>query len=89
VKELNTYPTRQKTVGYLDEAASTSPQWAQALQLLPDAHSEPSIVSWSVMRWALEDAMVQLFNPQYSADQIPALLVKLDSVAEELFSQVH
>jgi ABC-type glycerol-3-phosphate transport system substrate-binding protein len=89
VKELDTYPTRQKTVGYLDEAASTSPQWAQALQLLPDARSEPSIVSWSVMRWALEDAMVQLFNPQYSADQIPALLVKLDSVAAELFSQVH
>ena len=41
------------------------------------------------MRWALEDAMAQLFNPQYSADQIPALLEKLDSVAAELFSQVH
>lgn len=89
VKELKTYPTRQNTLSYLSEAVRASPQWAQALKLLPDARSEPSLASWSVVRWALEDATAQLFNPQFSADQIPSLLENLDSVAAEVFSQVR
>jgi ABC-type glycerol-3-phosphate transport system substrate-binding protein len=89
VKELETYPTRQSTMGYLSEAASASPQWTEALGLLPDAHSEPSLASWSVMRWALEDAIAQLFNPQFGADQISSMLENLDSLAEEIILQVR
>ena len=89
VKELETYPTRKNTLSYLNEAISTSPQWVQALELLPDAHSEPSLASWSVVRWTLEDASAQLFNLQFSADQIPSLLGNLDSVAAEIFGQVR
>jgi hypothetical protein len=73
----------------MDGSAVNSPQWAQALNLIPDAHSEPSLASWSVMRWALEDVITQLFAPQFGADQIPALLEKLDSVAAEIYSQVQ
>ena len=87
VQELETLPARQSTLNYL--SAGDNPQWAQALSLLPDAHSEPSLASWSVMRWALNDAMSELVNPQFSADQIPALLENLDSVASEIFSQVR
>ena len=76
-------------MGYLTETAVDSPQWIQALELLPDVHSEPSLASWSMMRWALEDVMAQLFDPQFDADQIPSLLEKLDSVADEIYSQVH
>jgi multiple sugar transport system substrate-binding protein len=89
VKELETYPTRQSTLSYLSEAAATSPQLAEALNLLPEAHSEPSLASWSVVRWTLEDAAAQLFNLQFSADQIPSLLENLDSVAAEIFGQVR
>ncbi len=89
VKELETYPTRQSTLSYLSEAASTNPQWAQALALLPDARSEPSLASWSVMRWALEDATAQMFNPQFGADQIPSMLENLDSLAWEIIIQVR
>jgi ABC-type glycerol-3-phosphate transport system substrate-binding protein len=89
VKVVETYPTRLSTLSYLTKAVSASPQWADALRLLTDARSEPTEVSWSVMRWALEDAMTQLFNPQFAASQIPSLLVNLDSVASEIFSQVR
>jgi ABC-type glycerol-3-phosphate transport system substrate-binding protein len=89
VKVLETYPASQSTLSYLGEAVRLNPKWAESLDLLPDAHSEPSIASWSVMRWALEDATTQLFNPQFSADQIPALLENLDSVAAEIFTQVR
>jgi len=89
VKALETYPTRQSTLDYLVEVASDNPQWFEAMELLPDAHGEPSLASWSVMRWALEDVMRQLFGPQFAADQIPALLEELDNVADEIYSQVY
>jgi ABC-type glycerol-3-phosphate transport system substrate-binding protein len=89
VKTLETYPSRRSALDYLTEAASENPQWSQALELLPNARSEPSLASWKMMRWALEDVMKQLFNPQFSADQIPSLLEKLDSVAAEIFLQVR
>lgn len=89
VKEIKAYPTRLSSLNYLNESASANPQWSEALYLLPDAHSEPTLASWSVVRWTLEDAAAQLFNLQFSADQIPSLLGNLDRVAAEIFSQVR
>jgi len=89
VQALETYPTRLSSLGYMDGSTVSNPQWAQALNLIPDARSEPSLASWRVMRWALEDVISQLFDPKFSADQIPALLEKLDSVAAEIYSQVQ
>ena len=86
---LGTYPTRQSSSSYLPEATRANPQQAQALELLPKARSEPSLASWSVMRWAFEDVMEQLFTPQFGADQIPALLENLQSVATEIFVLVR
>jgi len=89
VEELEAYPTRQSTLSYLSEVANANTQWAQALELLPDARSEPSLASWSVMRWTLEDATMELFDQQFKTIQIPSLLEKLESVATEIFSQVR
>jgi multiple sugar transport system substrate-binding protein len=89
VKVQETFPSRLSTLDYLTETDAGNPQWAQALELLPDARSEPTLSSWKVMRWALEDVMTQLFDPQFETDQIPLLLEKLDSVADEIYSQVY
>jgi multiple sugar transport system substrate-binding protein len=89
VKATNTLPTRQSVLSSLGEAASARPQWDEALGLLPDAHGEPSLPSWSVMRWALNDAMTELMNSQLSTDQIPTLLENLDNVAVEIYTQVR
>jgi ABC-type glycerol-3-phosphate transport system substrate-binding protein len=88
-EELGTYPTRQSSFNYLPEATTANPQQAQAMALLPRARSEPSLASWSVMRWAFEDVMEQLFEPQFGVDQIPALLENLQSVATEIFVLVR
>lgn len=89
VQSINAFPTRVNTLIYLNEAENISPQWAQALQLLPYSHSEPTVASWGVVRWVLQDALVQLFAPGFTADQIPSLLDNLDSLAVELDTQVH
>jgi len=88
VSELKAYPTRTSVLNYLSEAAATNSQWAEALELLPDAHSEPGMVSWKVMRWSLSDALAQLFDPQFTTDQIPALMENLNNVAAEILAQV-
>jgi multiple sugar transport system substrate-binding protein len=85
----DTYPTRHSTLGFLSEAIDADPQWADALELLPYARNEPSYASWSVVRWALNDAMAELFDLQFTAGQIPALLENLDQVAAEIFTQVR
>ncbi len=87
-QQLGVYPTRQGALRYFIHTEQANTQWAQALGWLPDARGEPGLPSWSMMRWALADASTQLFSPQFGADQIPALLGKLDSVGAEIYSQV-
>jgi multiple sugar transport system substrate-binding protein len=89
VERIDAYPTRQSAANFLIENPGVNPQWNQALELLPDAKSEPSQVSWSVVRWALSDAMAELLDPQTSSDQIPAILSRLTSTAEEISNQAH
>ncbi len=88
VDETATYPTRSSILDYLSENGSASPQWKQALELLPDARDEPSLASWGMVRWALNDALAELIAPKVTADQIPSILENLDSVASEIFDQV-
>jgi multiple sugar transport system substrate-binding protein len=89
VSELEVYPTRQSTLSYLEETTDHNPQWTQALSLLPVARGEPSLASWSVVRWSLNDAMTQLIDPKVTHNQIPAILENLDTVAAEIYNQVH
>jgi ABC-type glycerol-3-phosphate transport system substrate-binding protein len=89
VKSIGALPTRQSSTNYLLENSGPDDQWNQALELLPDAWGEPTLASWSVVRWALGDAAAELIDPKLSSNDIPELLNKLDSTAAEIFSQVH
>ena len=82
-------PVRQSTLGFLSDPMAENPQWEAALELLPFARSEPAYASWSVMRWALNDAMAELFDPAFTSGQIPNLLEALDQTALDIFTQVH
>jgi len=81
-------PVRQSTQDYLSDPMQEDPHWATAVELLPFARSEPAYASWSVMRWALSDAMAELFNPAFTSGQIPDLLEALDQTALDIFTQV-
>ena len=89
VGQLEVYPTRQSTLRYLTNSEITSSQWEQALKLLPDSRGEPSLASWNMVRWVLNDATAQLFSLQFKSDKIPLLIENLDNVAEEIFRKVH
>jgi multiple sugar transport system substrate-binding protein len=73
--------------GALQEAqnlAGSYPAWLAALKLIPDAHAEPPLPSWSTVRWAVGDAGTQLFRYYFTVDQVPALVKLLDETAAEL-----
>lgn len=84
VQQLGAYPTRQSTLSYLIHTEQAGTQWAQALGLIPEARSEPTLASWNIMRWTLSDALTQLFSAKFTIDQIPALIGNLDKIASEI-----
>lgn len=89
VRASHYYPTRESTLDFLDSALTNNEKWSAAIDLLPYARAEPVYASWRVMRWSLSDAMVELFSPEFESEEIPALLVRLDAVAEEIHTQVR
>ncbi len=89
VQSSGYYPTRQSALDYLGRYVNDNPRWAESLELIPYARVEPPHPSWSVVRWAMGDAMAQLFSSDFEADQVPSLLEMLDQVAMEIHSQIR
>jgi multiple sugar transport system substrate-binding protein len=89
VRASGYYPTRASTLDLMGTKLTSDEHWSAAVALLPHAHAEPGYASWRVMRWALSDAMKELLSPEFDPGEIPALLVRLDAVAEEIHTQVR
>ena len=78
------FPLRTAELAYLERYRQDTPQWAAAVDLLPLAVSEPALHSWGEVRWALQDAATQLFRSYFSAENLPATMLYLDTFAAEL-----
>ncbi len=89
VSQNGTYPTRQSAEDILSANAAINRHQQQALALLREAHGEPTLASWSVVRWMLNDALSQLVSPKFTTEQIPALIETMESTAAEINNQVH
>lgn len=80
----SSFPLSEDAAMLMQAASSGSREWWAGLKLLPQADAEPSLASWKVVRWALQDAYTQLFRSYFSAAQVPELTEFLDETAEEL-----
>jgi multiple sugar transport system substrate-binding protein len=80
-------PVRNATRGLLGDYATSHPQWTAFVYLLPYAQPEPSDASWDLVRWMVADMSEQLFSPDFTAAQIPALLQIFDRTAAEAAGQ--
>jgi len=78
------FPVRQSSLEHLDILPRTYPQWAEAVDLLSMARSEPSYPSWRTVRWAVSDAATQLYRYYFTIDQVPSLTRLLDRTANDL-----
>ena len=79
-----TFPLQSTTLDLLDNYAASHPQWLAAIQLLPYGRSEPTLASWSLVRWVVSDVGTQIFRYYFTADRIPATLKLMDETAEEI-----
>ncbi len=78
------FPVRRSSLEHLDILPRTYPQWAEAVDLLSLARSEPSYSSWRTVRWAVSDAATQLYRYYFTIDQVPSLARLLDRTANDL-----
>ncbi len=89
IEDKGTLPLGADVLPLLDAYKSRHPQWAAALELLPDARLEPQTVSWGDVRWSLSDAGGRLFSPLFPANLIPEMVGMLNDTAAELNARSH
>jgi ABC-type glycerol-3-phosphate transport system substrate-binding protein len=78
-------PVSASALDYLEDYAAEHPRWAQVVEMIPYGQTEPALGSWGIARWAFGDAIEELFGPDFSSEEIPALLEKL----EETLNEIH
>ena len=84
VETTGLFPLRHSVMDMIGPYLLASPQWGAAVAALPQAQDVPQMASWRKVRYVLEDGMTVLFQENLSPDKLPALLVEMDAMAQEL-----
>ena len=88
VQSTGLFPLRTSTANLLGEYASTHPQWAEAVRLLPEGELTPQLASWRLVRVMLGDGFRDMFDtirhPDLTDGQVPLILKQMDDTAEDL-----
>ena len=88
VQSTGLFPLRTSAANLLGEYASTHPQWAEAVRLLPEGELTPQLASWRLVRVMLGDAFRDMFDtirhPDLTDGQVPLILKQMDDTAEDL-----
>jgi ABC-type glycerol-3-phosphate transport system substrate-binding protein len=90
VQATHALPVRRSAVDAILPSKLQAPStWEAALTYLPYLQAEPYYVSWSVVRLTLGDAVLHLFQPDYSPEDAAEILATLDELAAEIQLQVR
>jgi multiple sugar transport system substrate-binding protein/sn-glycerol 3-phosphate transport system substrate-binding protein len=76
------FPTRAGSAALLGDYVETSPQWGQALELLPYSYYEPQLISYTAVRDGAQAAFNEIM--QGDGSNIKAILDELTELANEL-----
>ena len=88
VQSTGLFPLRSSTIELLGDYSTSHPQWAEAVELLPDGETTPQLASWRVVRVMLEDGFRDMFDtirhPDLTEGQVPLILKQMDDTAADL-----
>ena len=88
VQSTGLFPLRNSVLPLLGDYASSHPQWAKAVELLPDGEITPQLASWRMVRVMLEDGFRDMFDtirhPDLTEGHVPLILKQMDDTAEDL-----
>ena len=78
------FPIRTSTVDLLGDYEQTHPQWAQAIQLLPQGEIQPQLASWRKVKVMIGDGFTHMYRVNVPSGQVPAILAQMESIARDL-----
>jgi multiple sugar transport system substrate-binding protein/sn-glycerol 3-phosphate transport system substrate-binding protein len=81
------YPTRASVLGLLGDYVDSNPLWAASLAYLDYGKFEPRFESFQSVRYAMGDAIAQIAQEGFTADQIPQLMADLQAEADDLHAE--
>lgn len=88
VQSTGLFPLRDSTMDLLTDYSADHPQWASAVELLPEGELTPQLSSWRVVRIMLGDAFRDMFDtirhPDFTGGQVPLLLRQMEQTVEEI-----
>jgi ABC-type glycerol-3-phosphate transport system substrate-binding protein len=88
VQSTGLFPLRESTLNLLAEYSASHPQWAEAVELLPEAEITPQLASWRVVRVMVGDAFRDMFDtirhPDLTEGQVSLILKQMDDTARDL-----
>jgi multiple sugar transport system substrate-binding protein len=88
VQSTGLFPLRASTIDLLAGYSGDHPQWAAAVEMLPDGELTPQLGSWRVVRIMLGDGFRDMFDtirhPDLTDGQVPLLLRQMDETVTDL-----
>jgi ABC-type glycerol-3-phosphate transport system substrate-binding protein len=88
VKSTDLFPLRTSTMSLLADYAADHPQWAAAVEMLPEGRQAPRLASWRVVRTMLGDGFGDMFDtirhPDLTEGQVPLILKEMDATVADL-----
>ncbi|RPH60910.1 MAG: extracellular solute-binding protein, partial [Chloroflexi bacterium] len=83
-RETGLFPVNSAAQELLKDVLSANPQWAAALDLIPQARNYPQAASWRKARLVLGDGFFSLFQLNPSAAQAGETLQEIQKTVEEV-----
>jgi multiple sugar transport system substrate-binding protein/sn-glycerol 3-phosphate transport system substrate-binding protein len=84
VEATHLFPIRTSSVALLGDYEKTHPQWAQAIQLLPQGEIQPQLASWRQVKIIIGDGFTHMYRVNVPSGQVPAILAQMESIASSL-----
>jgi multiple sugar transport system substrate-binding protein len=84
VNSAGLFPLQASTMSLLADYAAGHPQWAQAVNLLPQGRTTPQLAAWRTVRVALGDGFTFMFRVDTPVGQVPTMLAQLDAIVTDL-----
>lgn len=84
VEATHRFPLRTSTMDLLADYRKTHPQWAEAVELLPQGELQPQAASWRTVKVMLGDGFAHMYRVNVPSGQVAAILAQMESLAKDL-----
>ncbi len=84
VETTHLFPLRESTLDLLADYKKAHPQWAQAIELLPQGEIQPQLASWRTVKVMLGDGFAHMYRVNVPSGQVAAILAQMESISRDL-----